>query len=112
MLDFLILIGFLLLSTFGFSQETENTQSTPPVLSKIEQHEEHPLVGTFQLILLDERMLEPVLTEEIFDLVQQNRMQSQETVIELDAYTKLKIASHDFIDSEGFIPLKTYVYAH
>ena len=56
-------------------------------------------------------MLEPVLTEEIYELVQANRLQNQEVIIELDAYTKLKIASLDYIHSEGFTPLQTYIYA-
>ena len=97
-----ILFFLLFCSVVGFGQV-----QNPDKLRHIEQDE---LTGTFQIVLLDERMIEPEITDQLLLMVENQRLQSSDIYVDLDAYTRLYLPSYDQISEESFIKLNLYRY--
>lgn len=92
----------------SFSQQTE--EPLPNTISTFQDNEAIVIDGTYQVILHDKRMIEPVLTDEILLQIQAIRLPNDITYIEIDQYTTIKVLSHTIINSENFSPLEKYSY--
>ena len=108
MINYTILLGFMLCFGLSYSQQTE--EPLPNTISSFESN--HIIVkdGTYQVILHDKRMIEPVITDEILLQIQAIRQSNEITYLELDEYTTIKVLPLVIINSENFSPLEKYSY--
>jgi len=112
MLHHLTLIALLALSGNLLAQEVvieELTQYTPtflihngPIAIDIE--------GTYQVLLKDNRMVEPEISGSMLDLISEKRKQDQVVYIIIDKYMTIKVLPHNVIGALDFIPPDKYVY--
>lgn len=93
-------------------------------LSYSQEHSEEPLPdsfvsvttnsiveeGTYQVILFDNRMVEPVLNDEILHQIVDLRDSDEITFIQLSDYSEIRILPFSIINSDDFSPLEMYSY--
>ena len=66
--------------------------------------------GTFQVILANERMIEPGITTDLLQQIEDKREQNETIFWEYSSYITIQILSKELVLSNNYKPLKTYGY--
>ncbi len=74
------------------------------------QEEAKPWEGTFQIIISDERLIQPEITASLLQQIEDKRDQQNIVMWDYTPYIAIKILPYNEIESENFEPLKTYSY--
>lgn len=92
----------ILFSGLAFGQ-SESTTLISEVTSPDSQ-------GTFQIVLADEKMIEPAITADLLNQIEGKRNQTETILWEYSQYITIKILSRDSLVSGDYEPLNTYGY--
>ena len=94
-------------STKGPKQEMTDLSKEKKVVDWEAEEDEHPYGGTFQLISSKELTSKELFTSDyLLPLVEKNRLENEEKIIQLSPNTKLRILSKKQIASADFKPFK------
>ena len=128
----LLTLSFLTVASIGFSQVIQQQPTVVAVLpvikqatkkqtvakdaiaiqpstTRIKQTNPLPQEGTYQIIVNHEDLLVD-LSPEILSEVKNKREAENITYLTVNEYVKIKILPYNLIQSEEFVPLKTYHY--
>jgi hypothetical protein len=107
MKHYCVLVAITLLCGLSFGQVNE---LEPGTLTSIQQNY-IVIDGTYQVILNDERMVEPELSDAILHEINNLRDDFKIKYMRLGDYTEILILPFSVINAEGFVPLEKYSYA-
>ncbi len=104
----LLVAAFLISTIFGFSQEVVQEQTSFNV-GTLQQAEELPTEGTYQIILKNKDIVATISDETLFQ-VNYKREIENETYLIIDENIKIRILPYNVIRANGFMPLTKYSY--
>ncbi|MFT5860248.1 MAG: hypothetical protein ACI865_002356 [Flavobacteriaceae bacterium] len=97
-----VVVLVILLSGLSFGQ-TEITTLISEVTIPDSQ-------GTFQIVLADEKMIEPAITADLLNQIEDERNQTETIMWEYSPYITIKILSRELMLSGNYQPLNTFGY--
>ncbi len=108
MKKYLITFSFLVFASLAFSQEVVE-QPRPSTVGSLEQAEQLPTEGTYQIIVQGKDVI-PAIPQEIMYQINHKRAYEEVTYLIVNDYVKIKILPFKVIRAKDFTPLKTYYH--
>lgn len=107
MRHFCTFIVFLFVCSISYCQQLENPTATLISSTPLDYIVTD---GTYQVILSDERMVEPELTDAVLHEINNLRDPEEVKFLQLGDYIKIKILPLSVINTKDFTPLEKYIY--
>ncbi|MFT5778351.1 MAG: hypothetical protein ACI837_001307 [Crocinitomicaceae bacterium] len=105
--NYLMVVAFTLICGLSFSQ---NSNEQLPGLAASTEINHIVIDGTYQVILSDERMVEPELSDAILHAINNMRDEFKTQQMQLGEYARIIVLSFTAINAEDFVPLEKYRY--